>query len=171
MRVKIKELVEKTFKEKFKPTSLYLFSRIGDTTTTYLNLKYNPSGVEANPIMREIFNKFGAELGSVLNIGISSMAIPFFYLYQRFVERVYEKIIKRKSPKPIKDLYDIFLYSLTSSSVYASVNNILVYLKFPVPENNYQISFLVSLVPVAIYGYKYFKDLKKDHFSDSLNEK
>jgi len=46
-----------------------------------------------------------------------------------------------------------------------------MYLNLPVPENNYQISFLASLVPVAIYCYKYFKDLKKGHFSDSLNEK
>jgi hypothetical protein len=55
MGIKIKELVEEIFKEKFKPTSLYLFSRIGDMATTYLNLKYNLSGVEANPLMREIF--------------------------------------------------------------------------------------------------------------------
>jgi hypothetical protein len=171
MEIKIKELVEEIFKEKFKPTSLYLFSRIGDMITTYLNLKYNPSGVEANPLMREIFNKFGAELGSILNIGMSSIAIPFFYLYQKFAERVYEKIIKRKPPKLIKNLYDVSLYSLSSSSIYTSINNILVYLNLPVPENNYQISFLVSLVPVAIYCYKYCKDLKKGHFSDSLNEK
>jgi hypothetical protein len=171
MRVKIKKIVEEIFKEKFKPTSLYLFSRIGDMATTYLNLKYNPSGVEANPLMREIFNKFGVELGSVLNIGMSSIVIPFFYLYQKFAEKVYEKTIKRKPLKLIKNLYDISLYSLTSSSIYTSVNNILVYLNLPVPENNYQISFLASLVPVAIYCYKYCKDLKKGHFLDSLNEK
>jgi hypothetical protein len=161
MRKKFEDLTKKVYEE-FKPEVVYLLSRIADMFTTYLNLKNNPFAYEANFIMREIFEMFGVDGGCILNIGFSSAFIPLIYSYQKIAEKTYKKMIKEELPKYIKNLHNIFLYSLSSSSIYASINNILAYLKVSIPENySFLASFLALSAPLVIYSYKSYRDLKK----------
>lgn len=192
--------VKKGLKDMFmnKCCAAYLLSRIPDSVSTYFNFKDcenffkscypdlpneeiwgMASGYEGNPMGRQIFSKFGPEMGSIMSFLQTSLGSAFlFYGLARF--------LGKSSDSEKKMYYKMGLLMGSVSSLSVSLTNYFfqqidpirdlicnLFNTFPAPFNNPQILSYSLAGTVAVltwlYAGNHFQKKMYGQYSTALN--
>ena len=158
VKARFKEMIKEMYQ--LKPITTYLLARAADMISTYMNVeKYSPEG-ELNTELRKLFYEWGRENSTVGWFAISLLPIPVFYAISKLLDKMVHNLAG-KNIETFKELYRALLYSYSTGSFYASLNNLLIYFNLPyIPAEDLKIfGATITALPFCFYAMRIYKKL------------